>query len=538
MMAEGTGTQSSSEARRVRVKLEGEKPPLGSRNTGYVAPVYAKTPNLFPLRKDRGYTRKEFHEKYGLETLRLSPKQLKCPDDCTEDELIQFFGPIINKNGFRYMGVEDVVLITAIELRWMQMHQKSQVLATRLITKGMARGIFCEAKKGRKVNWAAYAEWTNAEQWRRRMRIKRPGKGKGEECSAFSDDEDLPDIDDHGSTQSKGSMQTGGLGFRRDLAGVEVFVCSGGVPEVTEIWKNFQSHALEELANVESRLMLGLKAKEEYTLAEVRARSQKEFVYDRLASAREKIEKLLADIEEERGRIEAAGSSPDGDENAQLRTMTSRLRAQEYLVSDFKGMAGEGDAELEKVSKCEEGIVSTVAELQVDSKKAGRLSRVVEVILTRPESGAWIFRSIAPLPYKHSKPGDTEWIRLEKCSFCGLGFEPVWDVRLASCKHGYHEWCCRFHFENSTKCVEEGCDEEMHEGWWSAIGLVKPGTSSRVFTTPMTIKKLPDSPLGSPTLHPLSFMIRRSHVLLCWIALIVCMVWTCERICSTEVHGV
>ena len=67
------------------------------------------------------------------------------------------------------------------------------------------------------------------------MRIKRPGKGKGEDNTAFSDDEDLTEIDDHGSTQSKGSMQNGGLGFRRDLAGVEVFSCLGGVPEVTEI---------------------------------------------------------------------------------------------------------------------------------------------------------------------------------------------------------------------------------------------------------------------------------------------------------------
>ena len=86
---------------------------------------------------------------------------------------------------------------------------------------------------------------------------------------------------------------------------------------------------------------------------------------------------------------------------------------------------------------------------------------------------------------------------LEKCSFCGLGFEPVWDVRLASCKHGYHKWCCRFPFENSTKCVEEGCDEEMHEGWWSAVGLVKLGTPAHVFSTPRAIKNLPDSPLGS-----------------------------------------
>ena len=361
------------------------------------------------------------------------------------------------------MGLEDVNLITKIELRWMQMHQKSQMLSTRLITKGMARGIYCEEKKGRKVNWAAYAEWTNAEQWRRRMRIKRPSKGKGEDSCFFSDDEDFIEIDDHGSTQSKISMQECGLGFRRDLAGVEVFSCSGGVPEVTEIWKSFQSHALDELAKVESKFSLGLKAKEEYTLAEVRARSQKDFVSNRLASARDKMEKLHAEIEQERACIEAGGSNGTCEEGSEISVMNSRLRAQEFIVSDFEGMAAEGDAELEKINKGEEVIVARVFELEVDSKKAGRLSRAVEVILTRLDSGAWLFRSIAPQPFKHIKPDGKELVMLEKCSFCGLGFEPVLDVRLASCKHAYHEWCCRFHFENSTKCVEEGCDEEMHE---------------------------------------------------------------------------
>ena len=177
--------------------------------------------------------------------------------------------------------------------------------------------------------------------------------------------------------------------------------------------------------------------------------------------------------------------------------MSNRLRAQEFLVGDFEGMVDEGDAELEKVNKGEEGIAARVAELQIDSKKAERLRRAVEVILTRLDSGAWLFRSIAPQPFKHSKPYEKEWVMLEKCSFCELGFQPIWDVRLASCKHGYHEWCCRFHFENSTKCVEEGCDEEMHEGWWSAVGLVKLGTLARAFSTPRAIKNLPDSPLGS-----------------------------------------
>ena len=82
-MAQDIGTESPNEARRVKVKLEGERPPLSIRVSGYATPVYAKAPDLFPLRKDRGYTRKGFHEKYGLELFGLSPKQLKCPDDRT-----------------------------------------------------------------------------------------------------------------------------------------------------------------------------------------------------------------------------------------------------------------------------------------------------------------------------------------------------------------------------------------------------------------------------------------------------------------------
>ena len=42
-------------------------------------------------------------------------------------------------------------------------------------------------------------------------------------------------------------------------------------------------------------------------------------------------------------------------------------------------MADEGDAELEKVNKGEEGIVARVAELEVDSMNAGRLRTAVEV---------------------------------------------------------------------------------------------------------------------------------------------------------------
>jgi hypothetical protein len=43
-------------------------------------------------------------------------------------------------------------------------HQKPSVLASRIISLGMARGIMIELARGKKMNWAMYAKWTNQEQ--------------------------------------------------------------------------------------------------------------------------------------------------------------------------------------------------------------------------------------------------------------------------------------------------------------------------------------------------------------------------------------
>jgi hypothetical protein len=60
------------------------------------------------------------------------------------------------------------------------------------------------------------------------------------------------------------------------------------------------------------------------------------------------------------------------------------------------------------------------------------------------------------------------------CFFSGLGFIPIWEVCLASYKHAYHEWCALYFFRFPTKCVQQGCGEEMHDSWWNSEGLKKP----------------------------------------------------------------
>jgi hypothetical protein len=85
----------------------------------------------------------------------MNPKQVRCPQDYSEADVLVVFGPYVGKNGHNYMFSGDEELITYIELLWMIIHQKPKVLALRIITKGMARALYLEKKLGKKLNWAA-----------------------------------------------------------------------------------------------------------------------------------------------------------------------------------------------------------------------------------------------------------------------------------------------------------------------------------------------------------------------------------------------
>jgi hypothetical protein len=47
-------------------------------------------------------------------------------------------------------------------------------------------------------------------------------------------------------------------------------------------------------------------------------------------------------------------------------------------------------------------------------------------------------RPLSQVPLDQKEKIEKTWLVVEKCSFCGLGFAPLWAVRLASCKHFYH----------------------------------------------------------------------------------------------------
>ena len=115
--------------------------------------------------------------------------------------------------------------------------------------------------------------------------------------------------------------------------------------------------------------------------------------------------------------------------------------------------------------------------------------------------GTYLFRSVPLRPYVDVVICDPPVQHvLRECVFCGLGFAPVWAMKLASCCHPYHEWCLRLHFESSKFCIAADCGVEMHEGWWVSTGLLKPGIPAALEST---IERFPVEP--SPELQVQSF---------------------------------
>jgi hypothetical protein len=81
----------------------------------------------------------------------------------TLEDVLNIFGQVVNRNGYNYVHCENPELIVKVVRLFMIIHQKSCVPITWIISVGVAKGIVCE-EKGKKMNWAIYARWTNGKQ--------------------------------------------------------------------------------------------------------------------------------------------------------------------------------------------------------------------------------------------------------------------------------------------------------------------------------------------------------------------------------------
>jgi hypothetical protein len=66
---------------------------------------------------------------------------------------------------------------------------------------------------------------------------------------------------------------------------------------------------------------------------------------------------------------------------------------------------------------------------------------------------------------EHDNLRFSEFSTIGHCPFCGLG------NAVSILQAQYHAWCVIVHFSNSFKCMHLGCEEKMHDAWWSFIGI-------------------------------------------------------------------
>jgi hypothetical protein len=102
-----------------RVKHEHETTPrVGSRSSGFIAPLYAKVPKL---RNVGHINRKEFAKCYDIWSKGLSPKRIKILGDVIV-EAHKCFGPMHNENGYSYVCSENSMVIAKVESLWTVFH--------------------------------------------------------------------------------------------------------------------------------------------------------------------------------------------------------------------------------------------------------------------------------------------------------------------------------------------------------------------------------------------------------------------------------
>lgn len=124
-----------------------------------------------------------------------SLKRVKVLQDITLEEVNKFFGPIVNRNGCSYVHTEDPNFIKKVKTLWMVVHQKPYLLASRLISLGMAQGLASKKIHGKPMNWALYVEWTNKKQQWHKVQV--------EQIELLSDEEENEYVIPHIETEER-----------------------------------------------------------------------------------------------------------------------------------------------------------------------------------------------------------------------------------------------------------------------------------------------------------------------------------------------
>jgi hypothetical protein len=250
------------------------------------------------------------------------------------------FGPLINKNGYRYTHSEDEEFIARVERNWMITHQKSKLPNSRLINKAEARGYVVE-NKGVKVNWCVLAEWTVRDQLRRIQALG--DTSKGVECVDLnSEDREGEDLEEEEDTTV--------MGRRTSHPGSKGIVVNEGC--VSE-WLEHISVVEKELLALESVLSPLEKAKVDANLELAKISGQLEDRHKLVDSANIKFTDLKVELDAQNLallNLRSSGSTSEeiGVALVTLESLQRKIDAQTGILDAFQGLLDMGEADHKK----------------------------------------------------------------------------------------------------------------------------------------------------------------------------------------------
>ncbi len=137
---------------------------------------------------------------------------------------------------------------------------------------------------------------------------------------------------------------------------------------------------------------------------------------------------------------------------------------QKCRIEDYNELAKEGKVEFERVCKYFVILNNKVLGEEFLFIFVNRNHDVIRPLYSNFQRSLFCQDLIATLfSNLVNKLGFEEPLLIGLCPFCGLGFTPLWVGKIISCKHVYHCWCVDLCFSNSTKWIQIGCVEDMHE---------------------------------------------------------------------------
>lgn len=478
-MSHDSGSEGFDDAQ-VEVEEHGVRVKIENTVSTWVPPLYAEEPTLVFDGK-LPVSRKTFESVYGLPNRGKSPKKLKIGRDCTEAEVERWFGPVNGKNAYHYNHFDDEETCKEIERIWMICHQKTVVPGIRCINKAEARGFTCMKKDPPVlVNWAVFGEWCIRDRIRREERLrKKQSLGLGSLSAVTTTvqlDSDTSDEENPRNVKCGVEVKREFSEKRKRLADMPPSYGRSDQDTANLIleWSNYVSALDEEVFSISSTLQV-LKQNKERTASELLcAHAQLSDRQQLLRTASAKLQQLEAEMNVMKASM-PENSEVQFENLPGAGPLMRKLDAQSGVIDTFTEMLADGEVEHKKAiekatfafsaeNDALEGFEVLVQQRQAlkDQLRVFRTGHHLEVPLPRP-------RQLGN--HDSTLHGVQDCCVISHpCAFCGKSFEPEWDCKIASCKHGYHSWCANAHFSTSRKCCFKNCGQEMHSSWWIQSG--------------------------------------------------------------------